>query len=103
MVIIAVLGGAVSGRRAGAIARALPAESGSMSAALRRQLHDPMLALSIRLRMALFLGIVLLMSTEPGTAGSLAAIGVAAVAGLVAAVPTRRGESGAARVAGSPE
>jgi hypothetical protein len=87
MVVIAVLGAALSGRRAGAIARALPAEDGPISAALRQRLHDPVLTLSVALRTALLLGIVFVMSTKPSTAGALAAMGVALVLGLAAALP----------------
>jgi hypothetical protein len=91
MVIIAVLGGAVSGRRVGAIARAVPAEDGPIPPGLGRQLRDPVLALSLRLRTGIFLGIVFLMSIRPSLAGSIVAIGVAAAAGLAAALPVRGG------------
>jgi hypothetical protein len=100
MALIAVLGAAISGRRAGAIARALPAEDGSISTALGRRLHDPVLALSLRLRTALLLGIVFVMSTQPSTAGALAAMGVALVVGLAASYPAWSGGRGPARMAG---
>jgi hypothetical protein len=100
MVAIAVLGGAVSGRRTGAIVRAFPAGDGPIPATLGRRLHDPVLALSMGVRVALFLGVVFLMSTKPGTAGALATTGVAVVAGLAAGLPARRGR-GEARMAGS--
>ncbi len=89
MVVIAVPGGAVSGRRTGGIARALAEENGPISTALRGRLHDPALALSLRVRTALFIGIVFLMTTEPSTAISIAAMGVALVAGLAPAIPAR--------------
>jgi len=87
MVLIAVLGAALGGRRAGAIARALPAEDGPISTALGRQLHDPVLTLSLRLRVALLLGIIFLMSIRPSTAGALAAMAMAGLTGLAPAVP----------------
>ena len=99
MVVIAVLGAALSGRKTGAIARALPAESGPISAALQRQLNDPVLAGSLRVRTALGLGIVFVMTLQPGTAGSLAAVALALVAGLAASLPTRG--RGPVRMAGS--
>jgi hypothetical protein len=102
MVVIAVLGGAVSGRRAGAIARALPAEDGPISAALAKRLHDPMLTLSLALRTALFLGIVFLMSSKPSTAGALAAIGMALVLGLAAALPAWSSGRHPARMGSAP-
>lgn len=87
MVVIAVLGAAVSGRRAGAIARALRAEDGPISTTLRRRLHDPVLALSLWVRTALLVGIVFVMSTQPSGAGALAAMGVAVLVGLAVALP----------------
>ena len=90
MVVIAVLGAALAGRRAGAIARALPAEDGPIPAALERRLHDPVLTLSIALRTALFLGIVFVMSTKPSTAGALTAMVVALVAGSAGALQEAR-------------
>jgi hypothetical protein len=96
MAAIAVLSAAVGGRRVGAIARALPGDDGPISAALDRQIHDPMLSLSLRVRAALFLGVVFVMSTEPSTAGSLAAMAVATLAGVAAALPA--GSRGSGRV-----
>jgi hypothetical protein len=101
MVLIAVLGAALGGRRAGSIVRALRAENGPISPALARQLHDPVLTLSLRLRVALFLGIIYLMSIRPSTAGALAAMGVAAVVGLASAVPVWGSGRRPARMAGS--
>jgi hypothetical protein len=101
MVLIAVLGAALGGRRAGAIVRTLPSENGPISPALARQLHDPVLTLSIRLRVALFLGIIFLMSIRPSTAGALAAMGVAGLTGLAAAVPAWGTARRPARMAGS--
>jgi hypothetical protein len=101
MVAIAVLGAGLSGRRMGAIARALPTEDGPIPAALGRRIHDPLLALSLRLRAALFLGIVFVMSTQPSAAGALAAMAVSLVAGLAAAIPAWGGDRHPARMAGS--
>jgi hypothetical protein len=102
MVVIAVLGAAVSGRRAGAIARTLPAGDGPISAALGQLLHDPVLRLSLALRTSLFLGVVFLMSTKPGTAGALAAMGVALLLGLAAARPAWRSGRRPARMGSAP-
>jgi len=100
MVVIAVLSLGVSGRRAAAIARA-PAEPGPISPPLRRQLHDPVLLLSLWLRTALFLGVVFVMATEPGVAGALAALAAAGAIGLAAAAPAWAGGRRQARMAGS--
>jgi hypothetical protein len=101
MVVIAALGALVGGRRVGAIARALPVDDSPIPPALGRQLQDPVLARSLWLRTALFLGIVFIMSTQPTTAGALATMGVAAVAGVTAVLPARGGDRRQARVAGS--
>jgi hypothetical protein len=101
MVVIAVLGAAITGRRAGAIARALPAEDGPISTTLSQRLHDPVLARSLWVRMALFLGIVFVMTTEPSTAGALASMGLALVGGLAASLPARAGGRRPAQIAGS--
>jgi len=101
MVLIAVLGAAVSGRRAGAIASALPAEDGPISPALGRQVHAPVLALALGVRTGLFLGVVFIMSTTPTLAGSLAALAVAGVVGLAAAAPAWGAGRRQARMAGS--
>ena len=87
MVVIAVLGAALGGRRAGAIARALPAEDGPISTLLGQRLHDPLLTLSVGVRTALALGIVYVMASKPSAAGALAVMGVALVFGLAATLP----------------
>jgi hypothetical protein len=87
LVLIAALGGALTGRRAGAIARTVAGETGAISGALRQQLHDPVLLLSAWLRTALGLGVVFVMAIKPGAAGALTAMGVALVLGLAAGFP----------------
>lgn len=101
MVLIAVLGAVLGGRRIGSIARALPAEAGMISQALRQRLHDPVLTLSLRLRIALFIGIVFIMSTQPGGAGAVVAMAAALVVGLGAAVPAWSSHRRPAPMAGS--
>jgi hypothetical protein len=100
MVVVAALGGAIGGRRIPAIMQALPAESGPVSTTLRGRLDDPALTVSLRVRTALLLGIVFLMSTRPSWGGSLAAMGAALVLGIAAGVPAF-GSRRAAQVAGS--
>ena len=101
MVVIAVLGATISGRRVGAIARALREGGGPMSKSLAQQLHDPALILGLRVRTALFLGIIFLMSTRPGWGGALAVMGLAVVAGLAAALPARDSGRRQTQMAGS--
>jgi hypothetical protein len=80
MVLMALLGAALSGPRMAAIGRAL--ETGSLA-----RLPDPLLWVSIQIRVAVALGIVFLMTFKPDLNGSLVTIVVAAVLGLVAALP----------------
>lgn len=82
LVLMAVLGGVLTGRRSGAIMRALGEADGALSAELAGRLRDPVLVISAWLRTALALGIVFVMSTKPGATGALAAMGVALVLGL---------------------
>lgn len=87
LVVLAALGGALSGRRAAGIVRDVMGAEGPVSGALGLRLRDPVLVLSLRLHTALALGIVFVMSLKPTTAGALAAMGVAAVLGMAAALP----------------
>lgn len=80
MVLMAALGAALSGVRMAAIGRAV--ENGPLA-----PVPDPLLWVSIQIRVAIALGIVFLMTFKPDLTGSLLAIAVAAVLGLVAALP----------------
>src|SRR2546421_11865512 len=68
LVLIAALGGALSGRRSAAIARTIAGETGTISAGPRRQLHDPVLVLSAWVRTALRLGGLFVLAIKPGRA-----------------------------------
>jgi len=88
LVLIAALGGALTGRRSAAIVHAAATEDGAISATLGHRLHDPVLLLSAWLRTALGLGIVFVMSIKPSAAWALTAMGVALVVGLAAGLPS---------------
>jgi hypothetical protein len=87
IILIAVVGAVISGRRMAVIGPALATESGRLSSELRQRLGDPLLWASIQTRMAIALGIVFLMSVKPGLGGSLLTIGLAAVLGFASALP----------------
>ncbi len=90
LVLIAVLGATLTGRRAGAIVRAVASEAGAVSAVsatLGDRLRDPVLLVSAWLRTALALGIIFIMSTKPSGAGALTAMGVALGLGFAAGLP----------------
>ena len=88
LILIAPLG-AVSGTRMRAIRRASvedsPAEPG-FSALLR----DPLLNVSLNVRIALALGIALLMTAKPELPESISIIGVSVILGILSALPSAR-------------
>lgn len=87
MILLAVLGAVLTGRRMAVVGRAVAAESGALSRAFRQRLHDPLLWASIQTRIAIALGIVFLMTAKPELGGALLTIGVAIILGLVSAWP----------------
>lgn len=89
VVLLAVLGAALTGRRMVPIGQSVATESGSISSPLRQRLDDPLLWASLRIRTAIALGIVFLMSVKPELIGSLLTIGVAVILGLAFRLPAR--------------
>jgi hypothetical protein len=84
LILIAVLGG-ITGKRM----RALRQVCGSRDAAefkYATRLHDPMLKVSLGMRIALLFASVLLMNAQPGFWESLAIVGGSLVLGSIAAV-----------------
>jgi hypothetical protein len=92
LVLVIVLGLALTGPRMAAIGRAVAAEKGTVSPTLHHLLHYPLLWISIQTRVAIALGIVFLMTVKPDLGGSLLTIGVAIVLGLASALPMPRRE-----------
>ena len=90
MIVLGILGGVLTGPRMAAIQRSMGEATGTISATLYQLIHHPLLSLSIRLRIAMVLGIVFLMSVKPGLVESLVTMGVAIVLGLVWALPGMR-------------
>jgi hypothetical protein len=88
LVLLGALGGGLSGRRLGALARDLPAEEGGLPTPLRARLRDPALLVSLWVRTALALGVVFVMSTKPAAAQAVTALGVALVLGITAGLAT---------------
>jgi hypothetical protein len=74
--------GAMSGRRMRAVRRACAAEKGSHSELLGR-LQDQFLKISLGIRIAVFLGIVLLMGAKPGLWESIGVVGASVALGLL--------------------
>ncbi|MBZ5563334.1 MAG: DUF2269 family protein [Acidobacteriia bacterium] len=69
-------------RRMEEIRRLCADENAELTKELIARLRDPVLLVSMRLRIAIALGIVFLMVTKPNLDGALLALGVAAVAGI---------------------
>jgi hypothetical protein len=76
--------------RMAAIEQALATEKGSVSQTCRDLVHHPILWISIRTRVAIILGIILLKFTKPDLGASLLTIGIAIVFGLASALPMTR-------------
>lgn len=100
LVLLAPLGG-IAARKMRAIRLACAGDQGE-AAGLAAMLRDPFLKVSINLRIALVLGVVLLMTGKPALLGSLAVMAGFAALGLVstavfwrgdAVLPMRRAES----------
>jgi hypothetical protein len=94
VVLIAVLGAALGGKRLSAIRQQIDtlgqsgtAQSNQLSPTQHQQLDDSLLWGSLRIRTAIALGIVFLMSVKPDLLGSLISIGVAGVLGLAFSLP----------------
>ena len=89
LLLIAPLG-ALTGRRMRRLRRAC-AETGAPGPQLLRQFRDPFLKVSLSVRIAVALGIVLLMVAKPGTLASVIIVGASLLLGLlcVLLVPSR--------------
>jgi hypothetical protein len=89
LVLIVVLGLALTAPRMAAIRQALMMENGPVSASLHNLLHNSLLSLSLHLRASMALGIVILMTLKPDLLGSLITMGVAVILGLATSLPMR--------------
>lgn len=90
LLLIGLLGAIFTGPRVRAISKAAKENTDSFSAALEKRLQDPVLAASVRLRVALVFGILLLMVSKVDTNLSLITIAAAAAFGAVAVLPALR-------------
>jgi hypothetical protein len=70
-------------RRWDEIRRLCTDDNAELTERLISRLRDPMLHLSMRLRIAIATGIVFLMVTKPNLSGALLGVGIAALAGIV--------------------
>lgn len=91
LILLAPLGG-IAGRKMRAIRLACTADQGE-DAGLPAMSRDPFLKFSINLRIALVLGVVLLMTSKPNLPESLGVIVAFAVLGLVSTAVFWRGDA----------
>lgn len=74
-----------------ALAKAADAAAdGPLPASLAARVRDPMLLVGLHVYLGVLLGIVFLMTTKPALGGAIVAMVIAAVLGLVSALPFRR-------------
>ncbi len=85
---MAIAGGGVTGRAMRRLRGALAAEAApELSGAFRSGAATPALAASLRVRIALGLGVLALMTVKPGAEGSALLLMLAVLGGLAACVP----------------
>lgn len=100
LLVMSAQGPLVNGRRfqaihASAQAAAQAAPDGPLPATLVRQLHDPILWISMHTSAAIVVGLVFLMTVKPGLVGSLVALVVTLALGVVwAQLSQRAGQAG---------
>ncbi len=90
LVLIAVIGAALTGSRISSIGQAAAREHGTLSPALRQKLSDPWLWVSIQTRTVIALGIAFMMVVKPSGLGSLLTLGGAVILGLALSLFTTR-------------
>ena len=91
LVLLGVIGTQGTGRRMARIGPAVGHTQGPLSAELRERLRSPILLMSLRVRLAIVLGVVFLMTVKPSAAASLVVMLVGVALGLLAGqVPARR-------------
>jgi hypothetical protein len=87
VVLLVVLGAALTGRKMAPIGQSLATESGPISSLLLQRLADPLLWASLRIRTGIALGIVFLMTIKPDLYGALITMGVAVVLSMAFSLP----------------
>jgi len=93
LLVIGVIGVVLTGPRVRAIWKASKENTSRISTTLQNRLHHPALLASVRLRVSLVFGVVLLMVSKPSTRLSLFTIGAATALGTIAALPAWRRRS----------
>ncbi len=90
LLVIGVIGAVFTGPRVRTIWKAPKGNTDRSSTVFQNRLHDPVLLASVRLRVALVFGVVLLMVSKLNTRFSLVTIAAATALGMIAALPAWR-------------
>ena len=91
LVVLAVVGAIGTGMRMARLEPAVNQAQGPLSDELRHRLRDPLLLISLRVRMAIVLGVAFLMTVKPTFVAAVAVVVLAAALGLLAGqLPPRR-------------
>lgn len=100
LIVMGALSGGIHGRRLAAIRKAAAgASDGMIPSELQRRMADPVLLISVQTAVMVGLGAVFLMTTKPDWLGSLIALAVAVVLGVLSAQLWRRPREARAQVA----
>jgi predicted integral membrane protein DUF2269 len=91
--LIGIVGAAFTAPRLRALLKAFEEKSEGISASFQNRLHDPILLASVRFRVALVFGVVLLMVSKLNLRLSLVTIACAAALGILVALPAWRRSS----------
>jgi hypothetical protein len=91
LLLLGVIGAFGTGLRMARIGPAVGRSPGPLSDELRKTLRDPILLMSLRVRLAMVLGVVFLMTIKPSTVASLVVIVLAVAVGLLAGRLAARG------------
>jgi hypothetical protein len=92
LLLLGVIGAFGTGLRMARIGPAVGRAQGPLSDEMRRTLRDPILLRSLRVRLAMVLGVVFLMTLKPSAGASLVVIVLAIAFGLLAGqIPARKG------------
>ncbi|TMG32766.1 MAG: hypothetical protein E6H93_03530 [Chloroflexi bacterium] len=91
LIALAVIGAFGTGMRMARLEPAISHAQGELADDLRRRLQDPVLLTSLRVRIAIVLGIAFLMTVKPTFIAAIAVVVLAAAIGwLTAQIPARR-------------
>ena len=80
---LAVFGSVIVGKKVKSIAEALKSEGDKLSDAILMKIKSPVITQSLKIRTALAVSIIFIMTTKPGWTITLAAIGVALIIGIL--------------------